>query len=193
MALLDRLIAADQAAFLTVNGAHTESLDVLMTTVSDLRIWFPLYILFLVLIKLRWNWRGLWIALPLIALMIVCSDSGSVMLFKNTVQRLRPCYEPLLAGLVHLVPEGCGGQFGFVSSHAANHFAIAALMIGMLQRRPRWTVAALLTWAALIAYSRVYLGVHSPGDVLVGGIYGFAVGMLFFVLFRSIHQRFISA
>lgn len=193
MALLDRLIAADQAAFLAVNGAHTEGLDVVMTAVSDLRIWFPLYILFLVLIKLRWNWRGLWIALPLIALMIVCSDSGSVMLFKNTVQRLRPCHEPLLAGLVHLVPEGCGGQFGFVSSHAANHFAIAALMIGMLQRRPRWTVFALLAWAGLIAYSRVYLGVHYPADVLVGGLYGFAVGMLFFVLFRSIHQRFTSA
>lgn len=189
MALLDRLIAADQAAFLAVNGAHSEVADVLMTVVSDLRIWFPLYVLFLVLIKLRWNWRGLWIALPLIALMVACSDSGSVMLFKNTVQRLRPCHEPLLAGLVHLVPEGCGGRFGFVSSHAANHFAIAALMIGMLQRRPRWTVVALLAWAGLIAYSRVYLGVHYPADVLVGGLYGFAVGMLFFVLFRSIHQR----
>lgn len=189
MDLLDRLIAADQAAFLAVNGAHTGLLDMGMTTVSDLRFWFPLYAIFLVLIKLRWNWRGLWIALPLIALMIAVSDTGSVMLFKNTVVRLRPCHEPVLAGLVRLVPESCGGRYGFVSSHAANHFAIAALMIGMLQRRPRWTVPALLLWAAMIAYSRVYLGVHYPADVVVGGLYGFAVGSLFFILFRTIHQR----
>jgi undecaprenyl-diphosphatase len=192
MDLLDRLIAADQAAFLVLNGMHTDTLDLAMTAMSDLRLWFPLYVAFLLLVKLRWNWRGLWIALPLIALMIVVSDSGSVMLFKNTVERLRPCHEPALAGLVHLVPESCGGRYGFVSSHAANHFAIAALMIGMLQRRPRWTVPALLLWAATIAYSRVYLGVHYPADVVVGGLYGFAVGSLFFILFRSIHQRFTS-
>jgi undecaprenyl-diphosphatase len=193
MGVLDRIIAADQAAFLVVNGAHSGPLDLAMTTVSDLRFWFPLYIAFLVLIKLRWNWRGLWIALPVIALMILCSDSGSVLLFKNTVQRLRPCHEPALAGLVHLVPASCGGRFGFVSSHAANHFAIAAFMIGMLQRSPRWSTIALVLWAALIAYSRVYLGVHYPADVVVGGLYGFAIGTLFFILFRGIHQRTSAA
>jgi len=192
MDLLDRLIAADQAAFLAVNGAHTATLDEFMLAMSDMRFWFPLYIGFLVLVKLRWNWRGLWIALPVIALMIACSDSGSVMLFKNTVARLRPCHEPALAGLVHLVPASCGGQYGFVSSHAANHFAIAALMIGMLQRRPSWAVSALVGWAALIAYSRVYLGVHYPADVVVGGLYGFTVGLLFFILFRTLHQRFAA-
>lgn len=193
MSLLDRLIAADQAAFLVVNGTHTGPLDMAMGAVSDLRFWIPLYIAFLVLVKLRWNWRGLWLALPVIALMILCSDSGSVMLFKNTVQRLRPCHEPALAGLVHLVPASCGGQFGFVSSHAANHFAIAALMIGMLQRSPRWATVALLLWASLIAFSRVYLGVHYPADVIVGGLYGFAIGMLFFTVFRGLHQRTASA
>ncbi len=193
MGVLDRIIAADQAAFLVVNGSHTASLDLAMSAVSDLRFWFPLYIAFLVLVKLRWNWRGLWIALPVIAAMILCSDTGSVMLFKNTVMRLRPCHEPALAGLVHLVPAGCGGQYGFVSSHASNHFAIAIFMIGMLQRDPRWSTWALVLWAALIAYSRVYLGVHYPADVVVGGLYGSAIGALFFVLFRSLHQRTSAA
>ncbi|MBL8002719.1 MAG: phosphatase PAP2 family protein [Flavobacteriales bacterium] len=193
MDLLDRIVAADQAAFLAVNGAGSPALDPVMLAVSDLRMWVPLYLGFLVLVKLRWGWKGLWIAVPVIALMVLCSDTGSVLLFKNTVLRLRPCHEAALAGLVHLVPDGCGGRYGFVSSHAANHFAIAALMAGMLQRRPRWAALALFAWAGLIAYSRVYLGVHYPADVIVGGLYGTFIGTMAFVLFRSMHQRLIRA
>lgn len=193
MGLLDRLIAADQAAFLAVNGAGTPSLDPVMLAVSDLRLWLPLYLLFLVLLRHRWGWRGLWLAVPVIALMVLGSDTGSVQLFKNTVLRLRPCYEPALADLVRLVPGGCGGRYGFVSSHAANHFAIAAFMAGVLQRRPRWAGAALLAWAGLIAASRVYLGVHYPGDVLAGGLYGLVVGSLAFLLFLTLHQRIARA
>jgi undecaprenyl-diphosphatase len=125
--------------------------------------------------------------------MVLGSDTGSVQLFKNTVLRLRPCYEPALADLVRLVPGGCGGRYGFISSHAANHFAIAAFMTGVLQRRPRWAGAALLAWAALIAASRVYLGVHYPGDVLAGGLYGLVVGSLAFLLFLTLHQRIARA
>ncbi len=192
MGLLDRIVAADQAAFLAVNGAGTPVLDPWMTAVSDLRLWIPLYLAFLVMLRLRWGWRGLWIALPVIALMVLCSDTGSVLLFKNTVLRLRPCHEPTLAGLVRLVPEACGGQYGFVSSHASNHFAIAAFMAGTLQRRPRWAPLVLFAWAGLIAFSRVYLGVHYPADVIVGALYGTLVGSLFFLLYRTVHQRTIT-
>jgi undecaprenyl-diphosphatase len=112
-----------------------------------------------------------------------------VLLFKDTVQRLRPCHAPDLQGLVHLVNGHCGGLYGFVSSHAANHFAIATFMTGMLQRRPRWAAAVLYIWAALIGYSRIYLGAHYPGDVIVGAMYGALIGGLAYGLFRSIHQR----
>ncbi|MBP8879050.1 MAG: phosphatase PAP2 family protein, partial [Flavobacteriales bacterium] len=77
-----------------------------------------------------------------------------------------------------LVYASCGGKYGFVSSHASNHFAIAVFMSMALRSVPRLATAALLFWAALIAYSRVYLGVHYPGDVLVGGLWGTLVGFL---------------
>ncbi|MEZ4740648.1 MAG: phosphatase PAP2 family protein [Flavobacteriales bacterium] len=172
MALLDQLDGWDREVFLAVNGLHAPWMDSVMLGVSDMLLWFPLYAFFLYLLQRRYGWKGLAWSVPVIAAMVLCSDKGSVLLFKENFMRLRPCHQPALQGLVHLVPEGCGGQYGFVSSHASNHFAIAVFMIGALHARPKWAVPALLFWATPIAYSRVYLGVHYPGDVLVGALYG---------------------
>lgn len=189
MSLLDRLDAWDREVFLAINGVHAPWADGVMVAVSEMLVWLPLYLLFLVILRRRFTWKGLWWSLPVIALMVWCSDSGSVMLFKNTVQRLRPCHQPELAGLVHVVNGHCGGTFGFVSSHASNHFAIATFMAGMLRGSPRWATPALLGWAAVIAYSRIYLGVHYLGDVLVGALYGSLVGAIFVALHRAVLAR----
>ena len=194
MSLWQQILSLDRQAFLAINGAHAPWADSLLWTVSDLRLWIPLYLFFLFLIQRRWGWRGLGISVPVIAAMILCSDSGSVLLFKDAVQRLRPSHVAELQGAIHLLPgaDGApyrGGTFGFVSSHASNHFAIALFMIGLLGGLPRWSTVALLFWAALIAYSRVYIGVHYPGDVLAGALYGAAIGILFSLLFRRIALR----
>lgn len=188
MSIWERLDALDREALLAINGAHAPWADLPMRLASEMVWWFPLYGFFLWLILRRHGERALWLSLPLIAGMILFSDKGSVLLFKETVHRLRPCHEPALQGLLRLVPDGCGGRYGFVSSHASNHFAIAVFMIGVLRATPRWAVAALLGWAVLIAYSRIYLGVHYPGDVLVGGLYGAMIGSLAALIFR----RFIA-
>ena len=197
MSLVERLDALDREAFLALNGLHAPWLDDLMWHVSDLALWTPLYVLFLVLLQRRWGWRGLAVAVPIIALLILGTDTGSVVLFKNTVQRLRPSHVAELQGQIHLLlsPDGGvyrGGQFGFVSSHASNHFGIAAFMMGVLAGRPRWAAPLLLLWASLIAYSRIYLGVHYPGDVLVGGAYGFTLGLIAFAIFRRVNAHFAT-
>ncbi|MDX9750918.1 MAG: phosphatase PAP2 family protein [Flavobacteriales bacterium] len=189
MGLLERLDQLDRAAFLAINGLHAPWADAVMAAVSEMLFWLPLYLLFLHVLRRRFGWKGLLWSVPVIALMVWCSDSGSVMLFKDTVQRLRPCHQPALAGLVHTVNDHCGGRFGFVSSHASNHFAIAIFMAALPGARPRWATPALLAWAALIAYSRVYLGVHYPGDVIVGAVYGTMVGLTFAHLLRTVLAR----
>ena len=189
MSLLDRIVALDRQLFLSINGAHAPWADVVMAIVSERWTWVPLYLFLLYVIQRRHGWAGLGWAVPVIAVLIFCSDTGSVALFKNTVQRLRPCHQPELQGLVHLVNGHCGGRYGFVSSHASNHFAIAAFMAGVLRGTPRWGMVLLMAWAALIAYSRVYLGVHFPADVAVGGLYGLAVGGAFYVLYRWVLYR----
>jgi undecaprenyl-diphosphatase len=198
MSLIERLDALDRAVFLALNGLHAPVLDDLMWHCSEMRLWIPLYAVLLYLVQQRWGWRGLGVSVPVIALMILATDTGSVMLFKNTVQRLRPSHVEELQQHIHLLftPEGSlyrGGSFGFVSSHASNHFGIASFMAGVLGGRPRWAIVALFLWAALIAYSRIYLGVHYPGDVLVGGAYGALVGWLAFRSFRLAYLHFFKA
>jgi undecaprenyl-diphosphatase len=198
MSPIDRLDALDRSAFLVLNGLHAQALDGLMWHISQLQLWIPLYVFLLYLLQRQWGWRGLAIAVPVIALMICATDSGSVVLFKNTVQRLRPSHVDELQAHIHLLraPDGTlyrGGAFGFVSSHASNHFGIAAFMAGVLGGRPRWAAVGLFLWAAMIAYSRIYLGVHYPGDVLVGGAYGAVVGSLAFRSFRWVYLHFPKA
>jgi undecaprenyl-diphosphatase len=189
MSLLERIIELDRSVFLAINGLHAPWADGIMVGLSEMLVWIPLYVVLLYLLQRQHGWTGLLWAVPVIGGMIFCSDTGSVVLFKETFQRLRPCHEPVLQGLVHLVNDHCGGRYGFVSSHASNHFAIAAFMGLVLRPRFRWAALALILWAAAVAYSRIYLGAHYPGDVFVGGLFGLTVGSIFFGIFRRVTQQ----
>jgi undecaprenyl-diphosphatase len=103
---------------------------------------------------------------------ILLSDQGSVHLFKKIFLRLRPCHQEQIIPFISLLKD-CGGQYGFISSHAANTFALATLVGKLLSFR--WQII-LFTWAALVSYSRVYIGVHFPGDILAGAIFGLIIG-----------------
>ena len=133
---------------------------------------------FLYLIISYYKKNSVWVIVAAI-LMIVVSDQLSVHAFKNVFQRLRPCHEPELEGLVHLVKNKCGGDFGFVSSHAVNHFAMAVFFSVIFYKKIKYFIPLIMLWAAFISYSRIYLGVHYPGDVICGGLAGAAIGLLF--------------
>ncbi|MBE0642261.1 MAG: phosphatase PAP2 family protein [Bacteroidales bacterium] len=176
----------DTDALLWVNAQHTPWLDQLMLFVSGRAEWIPLYLILLYLLYRKFGWR-MWLSLVFIALLVTLTDQLSVKAFKDVFLRLRPCHEPALDGLVRILNGKCGGEYGFVSSHAANTFGLATFL-SLIFRKP-WITAGLFCWAALVSYSRVYLGVHYPLDVMVGALLGTGLGAAVFVLFQKLYKR----
>ncbi len=177
----------DRLLFLAINGWNHPIFDTFFYFVSETTSWIPLYLLLLYFFQRRYGWRGFGFGLLFIVLLISLADSGSVHLFKNVFERLRPCHQPDLEGMVHLVRGHCGGKYGFISSHAANTMAIA-LFFGLALRKT-WIWIALFTYAFLTGYSRIYLGVHYPFDVLGGFMYGGIAGAWVYLLFHWLIRK----
>lgn len=184
--MLSTLNDLDTKLFLFLNGLHSEAFDGIMVWISGKTTWWPFYLALLLYL----GWTRRWQLVPIvisIALAVTLADQVSVHLFKEVFERLRPCKEPALLDLVHLVNGKCGGMYGFVSSHAANTFAVAMLLL--LIARKGWFTALMLSWATVVGYSRIYLGVHYPGDVLGGAILGVLCGLLVYILFAwTLHK-----
>jgi len=177
----------DQQLFLFLNSLNSPFWDQVMWAISGRVIWIPLYlaIVFAMSRKLR---KKMLILTLIIAAVVVLGNEFSVII-KNFVQRPRPCHEPALEGLVHIVNGKCGGMYGFVSSHATNAFSVAILSLSFI--RIRWFTICIIFWALLVGYSRIYLGVHYPGDVVCGSILGAATGWAGFKLYEIIDRKLL--
>ncbi|MBR4432065.1 MAG: phosphatase PAP2 family protein [Paludibacteraceae bacterium] len=167
----------DSTILLWINSHYVEWLDEVMWTVSRATTWVWLYIvLVLLIIKKYRNWKTVLIILIGFGVAVGLSDYLCSGILKPLVCRLRPTHEPALEGMIHLVRGYTGGLYGFCSSHAANTMSVA-LLFSLLYKDNRATVS-LMTWVALNCYSRMYLGVHYPGDILAGLLIGSAFALL---------------
>ena len=199
---MDYLIHIDQQWLLAINGWHSEWADILMWYISKSTTWLPLYALLVGLIVYRFGIlspslcregrRGssllrVLIILAGFAVAVGVSDFVSSGIIKPWVCRLRPTHEPELAGLIHLVNGYTGGLYGFVSSHAANTMA-CALLFALLYKN-KYATVGLMLWVALNCYSRMYLGVHYPADIIGGLAIGALMATLTYGMVRRLLER----
>ncbi|HOP05354.1 MAG TPA: phosphatase PAP2 family protein [Tenuifilaceae bacterium] len=184
--MIEFLSNIDSKLFLILNGINSPFWDTIMWYVSGKLTLIPLYLIIIYFIIKKYGWKTVWI-LVAVAAVVTLADQISVHFFKNVFERLRPCHNPEIKDIVHLVNGKCGGKFGFVSSHAANTFGVATFLLMLF--RSRWFSLAILLWAAVVSYSRIYLGVHYPGDVLVGSLLGAVIGWGVWKLFVLICSK----
>ncbi|SHF03946.1 undecaprenyl-diphosphatase [Mariniphaga anaerophila] len=184
MAYLQKILDFDTEFFLYLNSFHNDFWDTIMLMVTRKETWIPFFavILFFVFKNFKSKW---WLVVVFVALTILLADQLSVLL-KETIQRLRPVYNPEIEHLVHNVLRK-GGLHGFVSSHAANSFALFALSTRLFKNKGYWFL--MLFWAVLFSYSRIYSGVHYPLDILGGAVLGWLVGVATYkaLMFFEVH------
>ena len=183
--LLSMLKAMDTMVFLTVNSHHNAYFDSVMWLVSGTLIWVPMYVsLFFVLLK-NYSYKVVFAILLAIGVVILFTDSFTAQIIRPWVCRLRPSnLDNPMSSMVHIVDGYRGGAYGFPSNHASNTWGLA-FFITFLFRRYKLTFFFFL-WALLVCYSRMYLGVHYFGDLLIGGLLALAGASTVFYVFRKV-------
>ena len=183
--MIDKLVEIDQSWLLAINGAHCGVMDQVMWYISQAWVWIPLYVVLIGLLIWRFGWKwGLVYTVALVAA-VGLSDWISSGVIKHLVCRPRPTHEPALEGLVHVVNGYVGGAYGFVSSHAANTMSLAVLF-GLIWNKINHQAWWLLSYVVVNCYSRMYLGVHYPGDILGGLLVGTVMAFVVYGLLNLV-------
>lgn len=187
--MLNYLIELDKSIFLFFNSPHTLYLDQVMWVITGKIVWIPLILSF-VYIFFKKGWKeGLLVTIILVLTVVIC-DQISSGICKPLFERLRPTHDPEFSHYVTTVNGYLGGKYGFISSHAANAFGLA--IVSSLIFKNRLYTISIIVWALLSCYSRMYLGVHYPGDILCGTLVGVATGYLCYIIYKKLHCKFID-
>jgi undecaprenyl-diphosphatase len=186
--MIQTLIDLDKKLLLALNGLNNPFLDQIMFYTTKTLFWLPLYLFLIFLIFKNYKKEG-WFILLGAAVTIVLSDQITSSIMKPLFARLRPSHDPSLQGLVHLVNGYKGGLYSFASSHAANTFG-TAIFIWLVMKRFYKSIVWIFSWAAFMTYTRIYLGVHFPGDILAGALIGLGCGWIGFRVSRWAIDRY---
>ena len=190
--MIEEILKLDSKLFLYLNNLGTSKFDIFWISLSKIEANILMY-LFLILLffyiqKIRPKLIYIFYLFFVIALMIAITDQGAN-IFKDSFQRLRPCYNESIIDSLRLVKENCGGKYGFFSAHASNSFSLAIFFGLLFINRIRYIIMITVVYASLISYSRIYLGVHYPIDIIFGGFFGIFVG---FVMYIFVYLKFLK-
>ena len=190
--MIEEILKLDSKLFLYLNNLGTSKFDIFWISLSKIEANILMY-LFLILLyfyiqKIRPKLIYIFYFFIVIALMITITDQGAN-IFKDSIQRLRPCYNESIIDSLRLVKENCGGKYGFFSAHASNSFSLAIFFGLLFINRIRYIIMITVVYASLISYSRIYLGVHYPIDIIFGGFFGIFVG---FVMYSFVYLKFLK-
>ena len=185
--MIDTLLYLDQWLLLKINGLNTPWLDSMMSTLTQGIYWLPLFILVIGSIIYRAHWKTISILL-LLAVVIFLTDRISAGLLKPWIGRLRPSHNPELESLLHFVNNYKGGLYGFVSSHATNAFGIATFLWLILRKGINW-IWIMYLLAIIFSFTRIYLGVHYPSDILGGAVLGSILGLGVYKISRLMPEK----
>ncbi len=187
--MLEILENIDKNLLLSINSWHNSTFDSIMWLVSNSLFGVPFYLLFFGIAVRFFGWKKAIYIILIGGVAVGLADLSSKYLFKEVFLRYRPSHNLELKNQLHLLHNYSGGMYGFVSSHAANMFAIATTLGLFYWRKNKLIFPLLLLWAGLIAYSRMYLGVHYPSDVFVGGLLGSLIGV---TLYKVSHKSILK-
>lgn len=181
--MLETLQQLDQQLLLTLNGMHAPFWDNFMWIVSAKMTWVPMYATLLYILCRNFNWRVSVLTVVAIALTITYADQICASVIRPLVERMRPSNpNNPISEFVHILHGKRGGRYGFPSCHAANSFALAFIVMFLFKQK--FISLFLLGWAILNSYSRIYLGVHYPGDLLAGMVVGLSDAAIIYLLYR---------
>ena len=188
---MEEIIQFDKQLLLMLNGSDSTFLDGVVLTLTNAVTWIPLYVsLLFVVIKNNVNWRTILLIVLAAGLCVLLAGTVDDEIVKPLVARWRPTHDPQIGSLVDVVNDYRGGRYGFFSAHASNTFSIALFFSLLIRFRP--LTVGLVCYSLTNCWTRMYLGVHYPGDITVGLLWGAIVGCSVYALYRYVNGRWVG-